>query len=221
VRGRVTHLLNAIDCEIEVTSRDVVNRTHGLVARARSVLSDDHAPDAVIAARVRARLGREVSHPRAILVTAAGGHVTLSGDVPAAEVDRLLKAVRSVRGVVTVEDRLRVHDRPGDHPALRAGRPRTGRRAELWQETWSPSMRLLAAAAIAAVALRPAGARRWAGVALGTVGAAWVARRLTDGSPWRGRTSGQLGSLVGTGAPVHDVAIPIRQTRYGGAEVGL
>src|SRR5262249_41404913 len=115
----------------------------------------------------------------------------------------------------------RVHDRPGDHPALRGGRPRTGRRAELWQETWSPSMRLLAAATIAAVALRPAGARRLAGVALRTLGAARVARRLTDASAWRGRTSGRPGSLVGTGAPVHDVAIPIRRTRYGGAEIGL
>jgi hypothetical protein len=220
-RGRIARLLNRIDHEIEVTSRDVANRTHGLIARTRSVLSDDHASDAVIAARVRARLGREVSHPRAIMVTAAGGHVTLAGDIPAAELGRLVKAVRSVRGVATVEDRLRVHDRPKDHPALRGGRPRKGRRAERWQVTWSPSVRLLAGAAIGAAALRTTGTRRLAGAALGVLGAAWVAHRLTEGIPRRDRTSGGPRPLVATGAPVHDVAIPIHRTRYGGPEIGL
>lgn len=220
-RGRIAHLLNAIDHEIEVTSRDVVNRTLGLIARTRSVFRDDRASDAVIAARVRARLGREVSHPRPILVSAAGGHVTLTGDIPAAELGRLLKAVRSVRGVATVEDRLRVHDRPEVHPALRDGRRRTGQRAELWQETWSPSMRLVAGTAIAAAALRTTGTRRLAGAALGVLGAAWIAHKVTEGRPRQDRTSQQPRSPVATGAPVHDVAIPIHRTRYGGPEIGL
>jgi hypothetical protein len=220
-RGRITHVLNGIDHEIEVTSRDIANRTHGLIARTRSVLSEDHPSDAVIAARVRARLGREVSHPRAILVTAAGGHVTLAGDIPVAELGRLLRAVRSVRGVVTVDDRLRVHDRPGEHPALRGGRPRTGQRAGLWQETWSPSMWLLAGAAGAAAALRFSGARRLNGAAVGVLGAACVAHRLTEGVPPRARMSARPRPLVATGAPVHDVAIPIHRTRYGGPEIGL
>src|SRR5262249_34227686 len=112
-------------------------------------------------------------------------------------------------------------ERPEDRPALRGGWPRTGQRAELWQKTWSPSMRLLAGAAIAAAALRTTGARRLAGTALGALGAAWIARRGTEGRPRRDRTPGRSRSLVATGAPVHDVAIPIHRTRYGGPEIGL
>jgi hypothetical protein len=39
--------------------------------------------DAVLAERVRTELGRLVSHPGAIIVTATQGRVTLSGAVPA------------------------------------------------------------------------------------------------------------------------------------------
>lgn len=92
LRDRIIHLKNAMDHAIEVTSHDVVNRTRGLVARGRSFLSEEHPPDAVVVARVRSKLGRVVSHPRAIQVDAPEGRVTLSGPVPATELDRLLVA---------------------------------------------------------------------------------------------------------------------------------
>jgi len=98
-RDRMIHLLNVIDREIEVTSHGPANCTHGFIALARSLLKNGGAPDGVIVARVRSKLGRVVSHPHAIVVTARGGHVTLSGPVLAGGVNRLLSAVRSVRGV--------------------------------------------------------------------------------------------------------------------------
>jgi hypothetical protein len=219
VRDGIIHLLNQIDHEIEVTTHDVINRTHGLIAQTRSFLADDHAPDRVIVARVRTKLGRLVSHPRAIQVDARGGHVILSGPVLAAERDRLLAAARSVRGVVDVEDRLQVYERPSEHPALRGGMPRTGERSELWQKTWSPAMRLLAVATAGAVALRISGARRRSvGLALGTVGAGLIIRGLTKGNPWRGRSSDA--PTVATGAPVHDIAIPISRSRRNEPDMG-
>jgi hypothetical protein len=57
LRDRIVHLKNEMDHAIEVASHDVVNRTRGLVARGRSLLSGEHPPDAVIVARVLSKRG--------------------------------------------------------------------------------------------------------------------------------------------------------------------
>jgi hypothetical protein len=57
---------------------------------------DDRTP----VERVRAKLGRVVSHPYAIAVTADNCVVTLSGPILEAEVPRLLQTVEGVRGSV-------------------------------------------------------------------------------------------------------------------------
>jgi len=213
VRDRVTHLLNGIDRAIGVTARDLTNRTHGLLAEATSVLKSDHAPDAVIVARVRSKLGRVVSHPHAITVAACNGHVILEGAVLASEVERLRSAIASVRGVIRVEDRSQVYRRPGDHPALRGGTPHSGERCELWQKTWSPTMRFFTGTAIGVVALGIAGRGKWAGLTLGALGIGLVAHELTDSQRRRGRNSEGLKAGITTGAPVHDVAMPFARSR--------
>src|SRR5690606_41858308 len=78
--------------------------------------------------RVRAQLGRLVSHPGAITVTAHAGDVTLSGQILAAEHQTLLSAVRAMAGVNRVDDRLQAHESPGNIPELQGGSPSCGRR---------------------------------------------------------------------------------------------
>jgi hypothetical protein len=85
----LAHALRQIEDAIEVGGRDLGNRAGGLIAEAGSQRRRDEAPDEVIEARVRSKLGRVVSHPRAIEVTARGGRVTLRGPVLAAEADLL------------------------------------------------------------------------------------------------------------------------------------
>jgi osmotically-inducible protein OsmY len=68
------------------------------MAEARSTVSDEEVSDEVLVDRVRAKMGRVVSHPGAIKVTAEQGRVTLSGAVLEHEHEELLQAVRSVRG---------------------------------------------------------------------------------------------------------------------------
>ena len=75
----------------------------------------------MIVARVRSELGRVVSHPRAIHVAARDGVVTLTGPILAHEVEPLVAAVASVRGVRDVQHLLDVHDHPGRFPALQGG----------------------------------------------------------------------------------------------------
>ena len=124
--------------------RDLRNRARGGFAEAVSRLKSSDAPDWVVEERVRAKLGRLVTHPHAVDVESVGGSVTLSGPILRQETSPLISAVGSIPGVVDVVSRLEEHE-TGEHiPALQS-RPR---RVEgpAWT-SWPPSLQLLAAAA--------------------------------------------------------------------------
>ncbi|MGE5179446.1 MAG: BON domain-containing protein [Bacteroidota bacterium] len=106
--------------------RDLRNRAAGTTARAAALGRPDHPDDRTLAERVRAQLGRYVSHPRAVHVDALGGTVTLAGPILRDEAEELIGAVSSVRGVEEVLNRLEPHDAGEGEPAL-AG---PGRREE-------------------------------------------------------------------------------------------
>jgi osmotically-inducible protein OsmY len=91
-------------------SRDLRNRAQGLVAETRARFRREEVTDDVLVNRVKAELGRHAVHHRALDITASGGRVTLRGPALAAEVDELLRAVASVRGVTGVEEQLDVHE---------------------------------------------------------------------------------------------------------------
>jgi osmotically-inducible protein OsmY len=91
-------------------SRDLRNRAQGLVAETRARFSHEEVSDEVLINRVKAELGRHAVHHRALEVTAEGGRVTLRGPALAGEVDELLRAVSSVRGVTGVENQLEIHE---------------------------------------------------------------------------------------------------------------
>src|SRR5581483_10429177 len=109
---------------IGTTARDARNRAYGTVASLRSMLSGGAAGDEVVAERVRSKLGFLVRHPSSIEVTVKDGHVTLSGPILADEVDRLIRNVEQIRGVMGVENRLEVHEEPGNIPGLQGQPPR-------------------------------------------------------------------------------------------------
>jgi hypothetical protein len=133
-------------------SRDLRHRAQGVVAEARHRVDSGRAPDDTLVARVRTKLGRCSTHPRAIEVTASDGVVTLRGPVLENEAEPLLEAIRSVYGVRRVEDQLERHVR-GDHvPALQGGRRFES--AARWNPTgWSPGLRLLGGVAAGAAVL--------------------------------------------------------------------
>jgi BON domain len=157
VRDRAVRAGNKVADAAGATARDVAHRAQGVAAETRALLHRDTPPDDVLGARVRAKLGRYSSHPRAITVTGRDGVVTLEGPILASEAQGLMRAVCRIRGVTDVENRLEVHDEPGDHPALQGGVPRPGERLEFFQQNWAPAARLCAGAAgiaAAAYALR-------------------------------------------------------------------
>ena len=128
-------------------ARDFQNRATGLGARVKSLAPRGPVEDDVLVARVRARIGRAVSHPSAIEVTASQGRVTLRGPVLQQEVDRLLSDVASVRGARCIDNELDVYPNADTVHALQGGSPRTNARFSLLQANWTPAFRLIAGVA--------------------------------------------------------------------------
>ena len=161
-------------------ARDLRNRTTGLGARVRSVASRGPVEDDILIARVRSKIGRAVSHPSAIEVSARQGCAILRGPVLQHEVDRLLSCVMSVRGVCEIDNQLDVYRSPENVPALQGGTERRGTRPEFLQANWTPAFRLLAGAGGAALAgfgMRNGGMM---GAATALAGAGLLARAATN-----------------------------------------
>lgn len=100
-------------------ARDLRNRSQGVVATTARLFRRDAPSEDVLVERVRAMLGRVASHPRAIEAAATRtGRVILRGPILESERDRVVAAVRDVRGVNDVEARFDVYKEPGDVPSL-------------------------------------------------------------------------------------------------------
>jgi len=126
-----------------VTARDLKNRAKGVVAEARGFVFGQEIDDRALEERIRSHLGFLVRHPSSIEVRALEGRAVLSGPVLSDEVQQLIRGVKSVRGVMDVENRLEVHDTPDQVPGLQGDVPKpTGQPLDLFQRRWSPSTRL-------------------------------------------------------------------------------
>lgn len=99
--------------------------------------------DEVLAERVRAKLGRYSSHPAAVQVDAQAGRITLSGDILAAEVEPLFDAVRAVRGVQHVDNRLNAYPSATGVASLQGGDTDDHERSALFRPNWTPGIRLI------------------------------------------------------------------------------
>lgn len=172
-RDKLAHYRRRLRDGYDVTLRDSQQRARGMVAMSRRLLQRESVPDETLAGRVRAVLGRYVSHPHAVEVATQAGAVTLSGPILKHEVHPLLRAVKGVPGVRSVENRLQAHNDTSHVSALQGGMPRRGERFELLQDNWSPAARL-AVGALGLVLLLRSGALSRIG------GAALVARALSN-----------------------------------------
>jgi uncharacterized membrane protein len=195
VRDQINHAFNKAGDALDAGVRDLQNRTYGLFAEMRGGLTRGNADDAIIAQRVRSKMGRHVSHPSAIDVTARKGVVRLSGPILFHEVDDLVCAVKSVRGVEDVIDNLEVHKSPGNISALQGGVPRTGEPVDVMQTNWSPTTRLLMGAAGAALMMRCATRRTPAAALLCPAGMALALRAVSNQE--LGRAIGVTGARRG------------------------
>lgn len=176
LRDKAVHAAKEAGGAFGMVTGDIAGRSHGIGPRLRHALRRERVDDRVLAERVRAKLGRYVSHPRSIGVQASDGTVSLTGHILAREAPALLAHIRRVPGVRRVEDALRRHEEASGVPGLQGGGRRRGERFELMQASWSPAWRLAAAASGAALAvagIRRGGPQAWMA---GTAGAGLLAR---------------------------------------------
>lgn len=153
VRDKLTRTAHVTGEALETTARDAANRAQGVAAEIQGRVRRETVDDIRLAARVRSELGRVTSHPRAITVSATAGRVRLSGPILSAEAERVLAAVRRVRGVSEIEDGLERHETGDNIPALQGGARPPGRRSQLLQDSWSPTARALVGLAGTAIAI--------------------------------------------------------------------
>ncbi len=135
VRDKLARGVHEAENAVSAVTEDARHRVHGAMAELRGRVRHEAVPDAVLAERVRARLGHLVTHPRAIEVQACDGTVALRGDILAREVPRVVSRLRLVRGVRHLDNQLTVHA-AADVPALQgAAREPSGRlvRSPMWR----------------------------------------------------------------------------------------
>jgi hypothetical protein len=112
LRDKVASRAHGATRAARAAARDLRNRARGTAAQVQhwSSMQEGQVPDRVLIERVRSRIGRCVSHPRALKVESRDGRVTLHGKILSSEHDNMLRAVRRVRGIQDVEDLVQRYD---------------------------------------------------------------------------------------------------------------
>ena len=138
-RNKGVHLMTRQRLFFHKAIRDTRHRATGIIARLS--MHDHDASDDVIVARVRAELGRHVSHASSIDVRVHDGTVTLVGPILRDEVRGLLRGLHRVAGVRAVHNELEMHEQEEGVPGLQ-GEGHVPRPI-LRREHWPPAHRLL------------------------------------------------------------------------------
>jgi uncharacterized membrane protein len=181
------------------------------MAETKSRITNREVSDEVLVQRVRAKMGRYVSHPSSIEVSAHQGYVTLRGPILAHEVGNFLNALAKVRGVTGLNNQLEVHKVPGDVPGLQGGIARPGERFELRQENWAPAARFAVGTAGSALTLYGAKRPGVLGTMASLLGLGLVARSVTNLKLKRllgvdaGRRAVDIQKTINVNAPVREV----------------
>ena len=187
LRDKSAHALRGFADAMSTAIVDAQHRGRGLFLRTAGLFVRDAADSETLESRVRARLGRVCSHPRAITVTAEdNGTVRLKGDVLERELPGLIGGVRAVRGVRDVLNDLTVHRDASHVPHLQGGRDPSARSAYL-RQTWAPAPRFFTG--VTGIGLIAGGlARGSAGGIVSALGGALLLGRSLSETPLPRRT---------------------------------
>jgi hypothetical protein len=125
VRDQIVRFRHRAPDTLDAVAQQIHDHAQGVVAETRGHLSHEPVADATLVQRVRSEMGRYVSHPGAITVTANQGEVTMNGAILANEATPLIAAVMRLPGVRQLHDFLERHDSPNGIPDLQGGQTRT------------------------------------------------------------------------------------------------
>jgi CBS domain-containing protein/osmotically-inducible protein OsmY len=119
---------------------DVAKRVRGTAGRGRH--QDEEVPDDKLVNRIRSKMGRDVSHPHSIHVSANRGRVTLRGPILESEADRLVSTVSNIPGVRSVDNQLDAKESGAGIFQSEGARARM----DFLQKNWTPATRVAASA---------------------------------------------------------------------------
>lgn len=125
LRDQMTKAQNKTTTRVEALAEDAANRTRGKAVETVHRFATEDVSDAVLAERVRSEMGRHLSRPGSVDVQANNGVVTLGGSLLATEVQPFVAKVRTIPGVRSVENNLRVREDAGNTPDLQGSNSRT------------------------------------------------------------------------------------------------
>jgi osmotically-inducible protein OsmY len=125
LRDQVVKISNTASELAEDFADMATDKAQGTVAEASRHLEQESVSNETLVARVRSEMGRYVSHPQAVDVTATSGVVTLKGNILSNEVQPFVSKVYTIPGVRHVENRLQVHESADNIPDLQGGVTRT------------------------------------------------------------------------------------------------
>jgi uncharacterized membrane protein len=170
-RDACEHAAHASLRGLDIATRDLWHRAHGVVAEVRG--TPQRLPeDDVLVERIRAKLGRLSLHPHAIHVKCHEGRVALGGAIFAGEAARVISAIRAIRGVVEVEDRLERRDAS----SFQGG----ARRRRVAPAYWPPAARLLVGGAGTALVVYGVLRRGLTGALAAAFGTGVLARSIAN-----------------------------------------
>jgi hypothetical protein len=174
LRDQAIGFANRKQAALDVMVTDFRNRANGLMHEVQAMREQEDPDDQTLSERVRAAMGRHVSHPSAIDVSSENGRVTLRGPILSDEVQGLVNAVSGVRGVQGVNNELEVHESPEGIPSLQGAsyRPVSGR--------MTPAACLMAGIGGAMLTLYGLGRRGPIGMVASAAGVSMIAKAFDD-----------------------------------------
>lgn len=104
----------------QAKGKRAADKARGVLATGRLDRRSTSEPesDEQLQGRIRSRLGRLLSHPKAVHVEVEGSRVALSGHLLASEVDAVLAEIRAMPGVKHIQNKLDVHENAQGVPEL-------------------------------------------------------------------------------------------------------
>ncbi|MGH8726782.1 MAG: BON domain-containing protein [Burkholderiales bacterium] len=130
IRDKAVHIKHKAVDRFDATSKDLRNRTQGVLARTRKAFAAKRVSDEIIAQKVRLAVRETVSHPAAIEVQVENRRVVLTGDVLDSEVRDLLAEVNRISEVAEIDNRLHTH-LSAEHVSALQGAPAKRSRASI------------------------------------------------------------------------------------------
>jgi osmotically-inducible protein OsmY len=116
IRDQVVHGAHEIEDfggEVASRARHLRNRARGAMIEVRTRSMQEEIEDSVLAARIRAELGRLIPDPGSVQVSAEHGRVTLRGAAADQEMRALVDGVQEMPGVHDVINRMRRRESAG------------------------------------------------------------------------------------------------------------